>query len=236
MNPLAIFYVSFIGVLFPVECVRSYYKLKTGAPFPSKTVYRLSTLFMHVMTLLLAILTWRMTWRSFHLPIFARATIGWKEIGYGFATLILFVAVMVPMWKKYAMTKPGGVYRTMPQTSSDLGFWTVIALSAGFVEEIVYRGVLFGILNYWLHNWWASAILCAVSFALGHAIQGWKSTGIIFAIAMIFQGLVYLTGTLYVAMVVHAVFDFIAGSAYLYFWHHGAKERMPAAPASPATV
>ncbi len=118
----------------------------------------------------------------------------------------------------------------MPRTSNELGIWAVISLSAGFVEEIVYRGVLFGILDYWLNNWWAAAILCAVAFALGHAIQGMKSSSIIFVMSVIFQGLVYFTGTLYVAMVVHAVYDFIAGAAYLYFWNHGAKERMPVSP------
>jgi membrane protease YdiL (CAAX protease family) len=143
---------------------------------------------------------------------------------------------MIPQWKKKAMTNPQKVYRSMPQRSNEMGLWTVVALSAGFVEEIAYRGVMFGILVYWLKNWWAAAILCAIAFGLGHAIQGWKSTAIIFVMSVIFQGLVYFTGGLYIAMVVHAVYDFIAGVMYLYFWNHGAKDRMPPTPAQlPAT-
>jgi membrane protease YdiL (CAAX protease family) len=220
----AAFYVFYIGILLPVLCVRSYYKLRAGAPFPSKPAFRLSTLVMHGLMLLLALVTWR----SFDLPMFPRATIGWKEMAYGLATLVVFLAVMVPQWKSKAMASPQKVYRTMPQNGGELGKWVAICLSAGFVEEISYRGVLFGILYYWLLNWWAAAILCAVAFGLGHAIQGWKGTAIVFVMSLIFQALVLYTGTLYVAMAVHAVYDFIAGAMYLYFWNHGAKERMPA--------
>jgi membrane protease YdiL (CAAX protease family) len=228
----AIYYVLLIGVFLPVLCIRSYYKLKAGAPFPSKNVFRLSALVMHALMFLLAFVTWR----SFDLPMFPRPAIELKHVGYGLAVLVVFLAFMIPQWKKKAMSNPQKTYRSMPQTSGELQLWTVICLSAGFVEEIAYRGVLFGTLDLWLKNWWAAAILCAIAFGLGHAIQGWKNTVIIFVISVIFQGLVYFTGTLYVAMVVHAVYDFIAGAMYLYFWNHGAKDRMPAAPPSPSAV
>jgi membrane protease YdiL (CAAX protease family) len=232
MNFAAAFYVFYIGIFLPVLVVRSYYKLKAGAPFPPKQAYRMSALIMHGIMFLLAYITWR----SFGLPMFPRAAIGLKGVGYGFAVLVVFLAVMRPQWKKKAMTNPQKVYRTMPQSSSELGMWAVISLSAGFVEEIAYRGVLFGILFYWLNNWWAAAILGAVSFGIGHAIQGFKSTIIIFVMSVVIQGLVYFTGTLYVAMAVHAVYDFIAGTTYLYLWNHGAKERMLAIQRAAATV
>jgi membrane protease YdiL (CAAX protease family) len=232
MSFAAIYYVSFMGGLLPVLCVRSYYKLKAGAPFPSKRAFLLSALFMHGMMFVLAYFTWR----SFGIPMFPRPSIGWKEAGYGLATLIVFLAVMIPLWKRGAMLNPVKTYRKMPQKNSELRLWAVVSLSAGFVEEIAYRGVLFGILDYWLNNWWLAAILCALAFALGHAIQGWKGAGIIFVMSVIFQGLVYFTGTLYIAMAVHAIYDFIAGAMYLYFWNHGAKDRMPAATPSPSAV
>jgi membrane protease YdiL (CAAX protease family) len=226
MNIAAIYYVFLIGLLLPVLCIRSYYKLKAGARFPPKSASRLTTLVLHALMFLSAFLTWR----SFEIPMFPRPDIGWKEAGFGLAVLVVFLAFMIPKWKKKAMASPEKTYRSMPQTSAELKMWAVVSLSAGFVEEIAYRGVLFGILDYWLKNWWAAAILCAIAFGLGHAIQGWKNTGIIFVMSVVFQGLVYFTGTLYVAMVVHAVYDFIAGAMYLYFWNHGAKDRMPAPP------
>jgi membrane protease YdiL (CAAX protease family) len=227
MSFAAIFYVLLIGVFLPVQCIWSYYKMKAGAPIPSKNVSRISALIMHALMFLLAFLTWR----SFDLPMFPRQAIAWKEVGFGLAVLAVFLSFMIPLWKKKAMTNPQKVYLSVPQRSNELGLWAVVSLSAGFVEEIVYRGVLFGILDYWLKNWWAAAILCAIAFGIGHAIQGWKGAAIIFGMSVIFQGLVYFTGGLYIAMAVHAIYDFIAGVMYLYFWNHGAKDRMPPTPA-----
>jgi membrane protease YdiL (CAAX protease family) len=232
MRLVAIYYVGVIGVVLPWICVRSYFKLKAGARFPPKILQRRNALAMHAMMFLVAYFTLR----AFHIPMFPPAAIGVKEIGYGLATLIVFLAAMISFWKMRAMTYPVKTYRSMPQASSELGIWALVSASAGFVEEIVYRGVLFGILFYWLHNWWAAAILCAISFSLGHSIQGWKGATIIFAMSVIFQGLVYFTGTLYIAMAVHAIYDFTAGLTYLYFWNHGAKEKFAAATSAAGAV
>jgi hypothetical protein len=48
--------------------------------------------------------------------------------------------------------------------------------------------------------------------------------------SIIFQGLVWFTGTLYVGMVVHACYDIIAGVAYLYLWKKTAPQADIAAP------
>lgn len=45
-------------------------------------------------------------------------------------------------------------------------------------------------------------------------VQGWKSSAIIFFFAMGFHGLVWLSGSLYVAMIVHITYDIIAGLNY----------------------
>src|SRR5207248_1049618 len=118
------------------------------------------------------------------------------------------------------------------QSYEELGWWAAVSLAAGIIEESVYRGVLFGILFYWLDNWWVAALLCSLSFALGHAIQGWKSTVIIFVMALMFHGLVRVTGSRYVAMVVHAAYDLIAGVAYASFSKLHARAAAPSA--SPA--
>jgi len=51
-------------------------------------------------------------------------------------------------------------------------------------------------------------------FAVAHAVQGFKAIPLIAAIALVFHGLVLLTGSLYVAMAVHFLYDAIAGFTY----------------------
>ena len=53
--------------------------------------------------------------------------------------------------------------------------------------------------------------ISALAFAVSHALQGWKTGIIIFAIGLTMHALVWFTGTLVVAMVVHASYDVMAG-------------------------
>lgn len=224
------YYVFFLGIFLPAVCVRSYYRLKAGAPFPKKPLVHKQTIIMHGLMLFLAYFTWRSI--GIGAFLFPRPAIGWKDGAAGLGTLVVFVAVMYPQWKSKSIEKRERTYRLMPTSSSEMGWWCSVSLSAGIIEEIVYRGVLFSILYYWLDNWWAATLLCAASFALGHAIQGLRSTLIIFCMSIVFQGLVRFTGSLYVAMAVHAIYDMIAGLAYLSFYKRFSGEAAPPATAS----
>jgi membrane protease YdiL (CAAX protease family) len=224
----AAYYGFLIGVFVPVICIRSYFRLKAGARFPPKPALRRQTLNVHGILFFFA---W-FVWRSFGQQVFPSYAIQWKHAALGLAILIIFVCGMYPIWKSNAVCKRDRVYRNAPQAANEMPGWIAISITAGFAEEIAYRGVLFGILMYWIQNWWAAALLCALAFALGHAIQGWKATLIIFVMSVIFQGLVWYTGTLYVAMVVHAIYDVIAGFAYLRLYKLTAPEVSTAAAPS----
>ena len=55
---------------------------------------------------------------------------------------------------------------------------------------------------------------------------------IIFGISFVMQALVLVTDSLYVAMAVHATYDFIAGLAYLRFWKQIEARGVADAPAT----
>jgi len=103
------------------------------------------------------------------------------------------------------------VYFLAPRTSRQWALWTVTVVVASVSEEIAYRGVGMEILWYSLGNGWVAALICAVAFALGHWTQGWKSGLVIFVLALTMHGLVAYTETLVLAILVHAVYDFVAG-------------------------
>jgi membrane protease YdiL (CAAX protease family) len=227
MSFLAAYYVAFMGVLLPALCVRSYFRLKAGARFPPKRALHRQTVIMHALMFLFA---WYV-WRSFDQPVFPHYTFQWTHAAAGLAILVILPCVMYPTWKANAAQNRERVYRTRPQSPEEMPAWILISLTAGFAEEIAYRGVLFGVLMYWIGNWWAAALLSAVAFALGHAIQGWKGILIIFVMSVIFQWLVRFSGTLYVAIVVHAVYDMIAGYCYMRLY----KQTAPQVSATAAT-
>jgi membrane protease YdiL (CAAX protease family) len=45
-------------------------------------------------------------------------------------------------------------------------------------------------------------------------LQGWKNAVIIGAVALALHGLVIWSGSLYIAMAVHAIYDLVAGLTY----------------------
>jgi hypothetical protein len=60
--------------------------------------------------------------------------------------------------------------------------------------------------------WVAAALLASALFGVVHLFQGWKSAGIAALMGLREHIVVGLTGTLFVAMVVHALHDAIAGT------------------------
>ena len=85
---------------------------------------------------------------------------------------------------------------------------------AGVSEEITWRGVQTALLINLTGHLWIAAIVCSISFGLGHSNQGWKSAVIIVCFALGFHALVWLSGSLYVAMAVHVAYDITAGITY----------------------
>lgn len=103
------------------------------------------------------------------------------------------------------------VYLIAPRTRREWILWSATVIAAAIAEEAAYRGVGMAILWYALGNGYLAAIVSSIAFAVAHSTQGAKSVLIIFGMAIVMHVLVWYTGTLIVAMVVHAVYDFVAG-------------------------
>jgi membrane protease YdiL (CAAX protease family) len=102
----------------------------------------------------------------------------------------------------------------MPANAVERAWWIAVAVLAGISEEITWRGVQTALLSNLTGRLWIGAIICSISFGLGHMVQGWKSSAIIVFFALGFQALVWLSGSLYVAMAVHMAYDITAGLTY----------------------
>jgi CAAX protease family protein len=85
---------------------------------------------------------------------------------------------------------------------------------AGIGEEITWRGVQTGLLAAVTGSYAIGALLSALSFGGAHAMQGWRSGRGIVLFALGSQALVWLTGSLYVAMAFHVLYDVTTGITY----------------------
>jgi hypothetical protein len=130
------------------------------------------------------------------------------------ATLALALGLL-PLLDRFRLRDPIADERTRliaPRTSREQALFVGVALSAGFSEQVAYRGVLFLLLAALVQSWWIAALLAAVAFGVAHSFQGWKSVGIATLIALRDQVLVGLTSTLIYAIVMHAIHDIVMGA------------------------
>ena len=98
----------------------------------------------------------------------------------------------------------------LPHTLGERAVFFALSATAGFCEEVLYRGFLIGYLTPWLGTWGAALASSAV-FGLGHAYQGAagvaKTAALGFAAAVIYV----VSGSLWPAVALHVVMDVQGG-------------------------
>jgi len=99
-----------------------------------------------------------------------------------------------------------------PHTRRELAWWAAVSLSAGFSEELLFRGYLIWAFRPLLGLWGAAA-LSLVVFAVAHAYHGAAgalATGIVGAFLTL---VVLILGSLWPAVAIHLVIDLQQGFA-----------------------
>lgn len=156
-----------------------------------------------------------------------------RSASFGFAApsgwrLWVFLAVFVLLAAYHAMAlitlgrsaearanvrqQIGTLATVMPHTRADLPRFAGVALTAGFCEEVLYRGYFVWVFSPWL-GWWGAAALSLPCFAIAHlaVYQGFRGvlrTGMVGALYTIVVG---ISGSLWPAIALHALLDLGAG-------------------------
>ena len=98
----------------------------------------------------------------------------------------------------------------MPEKKSEFRSWAVLSVTAGITEEIVYRGILVGLLAPSLGLAGAFGISVLV-FAAGHLYQDRQSLMKVLLVGAGLSVLVILSGSVWPAVVLHAAIDLASG-------------------------
>jgi len=223
MSASAIYFLLIIGVFIPYLSIRTARVFARGTIEISRTKMWMKTIFIQFILLVVALIVAR----NNYIQLFTRPKIKAGELLAAMLILLVAAGTAVPRWHLASEERRRRLYKLVPQKASDLWIWLLISLVAGVCEEIIYRGITFSILYWWLGSWWLAAIISAIAFALAHWVQGWKSALTIFVLALSLQLLVWLSGTLYLAMAVHFIYDVVAGVIY---WQLGKQLKSPESP------
>lgn len=202
-------HLLFFGILIPIGSVRAQ-KILASRPLPPRQRYFVSAV---VQVSLFTLLSLVIGWQN-DVVLFARVAPPPIAVAMGG----LFLAIAIPFgwtrWVKAVRERKKVVALFMPINSRERALWVAAAAMAGFGEEITWRGVQTTLLTRLTGDLYVAIALAIVMFSIAHAIQGWKSVGVIAVFSTAFHGLVLLSGSLYVGMVVHFLYDLVAGLSY----------------------
>jgi membrane protease YdiL (CAAX protease family) len=99
----------------------------------------------------------------------------------------------------------------LPETPREFLLWIPVSLLAGIAEECAYRRTAFDLLVLIAGSPRFALVTCVVAFAVCHLYQGWRAAAEIGLLGFLSHIAVFLTGSLYLSIVVHAVYDLLVG-------------------------
>lgn len=219
MHPIgipSIVFLAYLLLFLPWLAIRSARKLHalraSGATraIPSRFAIWIGTL---IGLVLLFGLSW-LAASYFGFRLFAMPRLGIPEILAALAAFISHMALraIVRRTRTEAERRTLMVYKIAPRVPREWLVFVLVCVMAGISEESAYRGVGFAILSYGLGNPGIAVLILATAFTVAHWSQGLKSGIVIFVIALVMHALVLYTRTLVLAMIVHAVYDLVAGA------------------------
>jgi membrane protease YdiL (CAAX protease family) len=185
--------------------------------------------------LVAAVLAW---WGVEHRPVTALGLdprLGWGFAGFAIG-LVAIVGVMVLQGRLVARdaslrdrvrARLAPVERLMPSSRAEYPGFASLALTAGICEELLFRGFVTWALAHVLPGAWQVLLAQAALFGLAHAYQGVRGIVTTGFVGLVMGLLVWITGSLWASMIVHALMDLHAGDLML-----RVREADAAAPAA----
>jgi len=134
-----------------------------------------------------------------------------RDIAIAIAFLIVSVGVLIGL-DYFLKTAPNQAIRNLlPRGPIEVVLFLATSLTAGFCEELIYRGYLQCQFTALTHIVAGGIILQAIAFALSHGYQGWRFVVLIAVLAAMLGLLAHWRRSLRPGMIAHALQDGVTG-------------------------
>ena len=221
MNFLDHAFIVLIACIYPIVGFVSYRRLlrriAAGEAVNRPKLYR-STFLSHWTLFFVCIALWAATDRA------------WPALGFGLEANLYFglaiiltsagIAVLLLQLRQVKAASQdeiagfkaslGDLSILIPRNRSELARFYGLAVTAGIVEEALWRGFLIWYFSQFMPLW-AAALVSGVGFGLAHAYQGFSNLPRITLIGTVFAALYILSGSLWLPMILHAAVDILQG-------------------------
>lgn len=221
LDPVDVLLLALLALGLPLRAWLAMRRLRAGSPEEARRLRpRLWWRAIVTQWLLTAgvLLQWVVTRRPFG-SLSLSAAFGW---GAGGVLLgVALVAIVFQAQRRALAASPevverlavrlAPVRRLLPSERAEWPGFVVLAVTAGICEELLFRGFLLWVFAQVLPEWWQAALAQAALFGLAHAYQGARGVFLTFAVGVFLTGIVWISGALWPAMLVHALMDLNAG-------------------------
>lgn len=214
-------FVLLFAVVYPTAGYFSFQQLlrriAAGERVSRRRLY-VATLTGHWVLFGLAILVWRIQDRSFEMLGFSLEVDAWFAI----ATVVTIAAIagLLSQLRAAERADPeflsevtrgfGSVVHLLPHTRREYAGFVAVAVTAGIVEEVLWRGFLIWYLGQFVPIWTA-ALISVLGFGLAHAYQGRASIPKITLVGAVLTAIFMLSGSLWLPIILHAAIDVLQG-------------------------
>jgi len=221
MSSIDHLFVTLFAVIYPlvgfVGFRRLLRRIEAGRPLNRHDLYR-NTIAGHWLLFVMAVLIWVGSGRD------------WGELGLGSQIDRNFLAgaaltaagigvLLLQLSKITKLRQPaidrlgqqfGRLAPLIPRNGSELARFKLVSLSAGIVEEVLWRGYLIWYLTQHLPLW-SAATLSTLGFGLAHAYQGTENLFRITVVGAVLTVLYLLSGSIWLSIVLHVAVDVLQG-------------------------
>lgn len=213
-------FVLLFAVVFPVIGYFSYrknYQLLASGDLPRQRHYT-HTIIIQWFLAFMGIVLWQVQDRDWALLGFSLRIDGLFLLGIALVVVgaWFFVAqlqgvrrsdrtLLNALQKEFDSLKP-----LLPHTKKELRTFYGLSITAGIVEELLWRGYLIWYLSNYFPTW-VAAVISAILFGIGHAYQGIANVPKLCLVGLVFSALYLLSGSLWLPMLLHAAMDIVQG-------------------------
>jgi len=215
-------FVVLLFVVQPIHGVLAYRRyiarIEAGAPSNRIRLYQ-QTLALQWLVLAILAAAWALLERPVtDLGFVAPAG---NNFWIGVAILALITTFLIRSWRA-AMTMSdeakarqkesfGKLVHFLPQSDRDYRHFVAVSITAGIVEETLYRGFALWYLTQ-IMPLWAAIVVSASVFGIGHSYQGTGGVLRVTLVGLAFGVFYVFTGSIWLPMFAHAILDILQGA------------------------
>lgn len=204
--------LAFLALAGPLVAWRAHRSMRERGRPPSSPSARTKVYVGALVWLwVLVLLAWSAA-RESGMVLFPAWRPGPRDLAIGALSFALGMLTLLPRVPLVSDEGRARVRAVAPRTGRERGLFYLLCAAAGVGEEVIYRGVLFLLLAWLTGSWWAAALLAASVFGAVHLYQGPRAAFVAGLYGLRDHVVVGLTGTLWVAIVVHAAHDALLGT------------------------